>query len=150
MTTRTRIPRSPSVEEIHMFPFRTFIELLLLWTLACAAGAQYAQQGGKLVPSDATPNSGIGAAVAISADGNTALISGGTGGAGVEGSVTLFTFKHGVWSQQKLSPTGAYAVALSADANTVILSTGAAFVRINGIWSQSSLDVSGLVTGRGV
>ncbi len=94
-----------------------------------------------------------GASVALSADGNTAVV-GGPGDSSDVGAVWVFTRSNGTWSQQgpKLTGPGATAgaalgtsVALSADGNTAMVggsgdnsNAGAAwaFTRTNGQWSS--------------
>src|SRR5438067_1575871 len=89
--------------------------------------AQIVQQGEKLVGTGAVGAAGQGYSVAISADGNTAIVGGPFGAAG---GAWVYTRSGGVWSQQggKLVGTGAvggalqgYSVALSADGNTAIV-----------------------------
>ncbi|MBL9037663.1 MAG: hypothetical protein JNG84_04010 [Archangium sp.] len=126
------------------------------WVWAKTDGG-WSQQGPKLVGSGASgPASQQGRAVALSADGNTALVGGlydvpniGTGAAWV------FTRREGVWSQQgeKLVPIDSSfhavafggALALSADGDTALISgagdmnpRGSAwiFTRTDGVWSQ--------------
>jgi hypothetical protein len=95
-----------------------------------------------------------GISVALSADGNTAIV-GGSGDSSTVGATWIFTQSGGVWTQQgpKLVGTGAvggaqqgYSVALSADGNTAIVGgfadntmTGAAWVftrSSGGVWTQ--------------
>ena len=87
------------------------------------------QQGPKLTGSDATGPAGFGYSVALSADGNTALIGGRSDNGGV-GAAWVFTRSGSTWTQQgpKLTPgdeTGAggfgFSVALSADGNTALI-----------------------------
>jgi hypothetical protein len=128
------------------------------WVFTRAGGA-WTQQGGKLVGSDAVdaggayPNVLQGVSVALSADGNTALV-GGTRDNGFIGAAWVFTRGNGVWTQQgsKLVGSGVAtrsaqgrAAALSADGNTALVGgvldggyTGAVwvFTRANGAWSQ--------------
>ncbi|HEY1365033.1 MAG TPA: hypothetical protein VGF60_22505 [Xanthobacteraceae bacterium] len=120
------------------------------------------QQGEKLVgsgphsPADAASSPGRGLSVALSADGNTALV----GGWRTEGA-WVFTRSGDVWTQQgrKLVGSGAagsarqgISVALSADGNTAILggssdngNTGAAwiFVRSGEAWAQQGRKLVG-------
>jgi hypothetical protein len=134
------------------------------WVFTLSGGV-WTQQGSKLVGTGA--NTGLfncsvnqGASVALSADGNTAIVGGpgdNTGGAcapgGGVGAVWVFTQTAGVWSQQgsKLVNTAipgeqGYSVALSADGNTAGVggatgggvSSGVAgvFVRSGGVWNQ--------------
>src|ERR1700737_389778 len=74
----------------------------LLSCLAPAARAQFQQQGPKLVGTGAVGFAGQGASVAVSADGNTALVGGlydNQTGYG-SGAAWVFTRSDGVWSQQ--------------------------------------------------
>jgi uncharacterized protein (TIGR03437 family) len=127
-----------------------------VWVFTRAAGA-WSQQGVKLVGTGAVLGTFLGAAqgtsVALSADGNTALV-GGNGDNSGTGAVWVFTRSAGVWAQQgnKLVGTGAsgnarqgYSVSLSSDGNTAIVGgpydsgqTGAAwiFTRSGGVWTQ--------------
>ena len=107
------------------------------------SGSTWTQQGSKLIGSGAIGAAGQGFAVALSADGNTALIGGYTDN-GDAGAVWVFTRSGGTWTQQgtKLVGSGASAnakqgasVALSSDGNTSLIgaprdnsSAGAAFV----------------------
>ncbi len=111
-------------------------------------------QGHKLTVSDATASAYVGASVALSADGNTAIV-GGYGYNGGIGAAWVYTRSSGIWTQQaKLVGTGAVgnagqgiSVALSADGDTAIVggfrdngNAGAAWVytRSYGIWTQQA------------
>ncbi len=130
--------------------------------------AQFTQQGSKLVGTGGDAASFQGGAVAISADGNTAVV-GGIYDNNQQGATWVFTRNAGVWSQQgtKLVGTGGagdfvyqgYSVAISADGNTLIesgwrdnIDTGAVwiFTRNAGVWTQqgSKLVGSGAVGGQ--
>jgi hypothetical protein len=131
--------------------------VLGMLALAHAAAAQFTQQGSKLVGSDAAGGAAQGESVAISADGNTAIVGGPNDNSNA-GAAWVFTRGWGLWSQQwsqqgsKLVGTGAvgaasqgWSVALSADGNTAIVGgiydnswAGAAwvFARSGGVWSQ--------------
>jgi antibiotic biosynthesis monooxygenase (ABM) superfamily enzyme len=112
--------------------------------------AQFVQQG-KLVGTGAVGPAGQGQSVALSADGNTAIL-GGPGDNSDAGAAWVFTRSGTAWSQQsKLVGTGAgfegSSVALSADGNTAIFGgpfdnfeTGAAwvFTRSGTAWTQQS------------
>lgn len=140
---------------------------------ATAASAQiYSQQGGKLVGAGAiyqqVPTNAIGVSqgwgVALSGDGNTALVSGPSDNGGV-GAVWVFVRQNGVaWTQQgnKLVPSDTssftsfgQSVALSADGNTALIggpednnSMGAAWVftrASNGDWTQQGGKLVGTV-----
>jgi hypothetical protein len=116
------------------------------------ASAQFVQQGPKLVGTGATGVADQGISVALSADGNTAIIGGYEDDSGI-GATWVFTRNAPVWTQQgsKLIGVGATgaqqgrSVALSADGNTMIVGgyfddsgVGAArvFIRNGGVWSQ--------------
>ena len=115
--------------------------------------AQFSQQGEKLVGTGTIGYPEQGVSVALSADGNTAIIGGWCDNHDV-GAAWVYTRADGTWSQQgdKLVGTGyvgtpeqGVSVAISADGNTAIVGgyydnshTGAAWVytRSDGVWSQ--------------
>jgi hypothetical protein len=117
------------------------------------SNAQTVQQGNKLVGTGATGSASQGSAVAISSDGNTAIVGGCYDNSSV-GAVWVYTRSGGAWSQQgsKLVGTGAVggsmqgiSVAISGDGNTAVVggmsdnsNTGAAwvFTRSGGLWAQ--------------
>ncbi|MDO8991509.1 MAG: IPT/TIG domain-containing protein, partial [Daejeonella sp.] len=120
----------------------------------------WSQQGTKLLPSNnvgTTPR--FGKAVALSADGNTAIIGGDTDNSGV-GAAWIFTRSGSTWTQQQkltandnsgVSLQGA-SVALSADGNTAMvggnsdnsgIGAGWIFTRSNGVWSQQGSKLVG-------
>jgi antibiotic biosynthesis monooxygenase (ABM) superfamily enzyme len=116
-------------------------------------GAAWTQQGDKLVGTGAVGNAEQGWSVALSADGNTAIV-GGLADDRVTGAAWVFTRNGDVWSQQggKLvgrdavgSARQGHAVALSADGNIAIVGgphddakTGAAWIysRNGMVWNQ--------------
>src|SRR6516165_3890316 len=96
----------------------------MLWAALTTTGAQ---QGNKLVGTGAAGTANQGVSVALSADGNIALVGGPSDGDA--GTVWVFTRSNSVWTQQgnKLVGTGAvgvaeqgWSVALSADGNTAV------------------------------
>jgi uncharacterized repeat protein (TIGR02543 family) len=119
-----------------------------------------AQQGGKLVGTGSTGVSSQGQSVAVSADGNTAIVGGLSDNNGA-GAARVYTRSGGIWTQQgpKLVGTGAVgnanqgrSVSLSADGNTAIVGgiadngyVGAAwvFTRSGGIWTQQGPKLVG-------
>jgi hypothetical protein len=129
------------------------------WVFTRSAGV-WTQQGGKLVGTGGTGSPMQGSSVALSADGNTAIVAG-PGDNSNAGATWVFTRSAGVWTQQgsKLVGTGATGsahqgghVALSADGNTAIVggasdysNTGAAwvFVRSGGVWAQQGSKLVG-------
>ena len=118
-------------------------------------GNVWTQQGGKLVGTGAVSNANEGRSVALSADGNTAIVGGDNDNSQV-GASWVFTRNGTVWSQQgnKLVGTGAQgnasqgaSVSLSGDGSTAIVggpsdngSAGATWVytRRLGVWSQQN------------
>jgi hypothetical protein len=126
------------------------------------SGGVWSQQGPKLVGSGAVGPAAQGWSVALSDDGNTAIV-GGIGDNSNVGAAWVFTRSRGVWNQQgpKLVGSGAvgpvfvrqgYSVSLSSDGNTAIVggkddngSVGAAwvFTRSGGVWSQQGEKLVG-------
>ncbi|MFI5091127.1 MAG: hypothetical protein ACHP7P_13815 [Terriglobales bacterium] len=116
------------------------------------SGGVWTQQGSKLVGTGAVGAAAHGCSVAISADGNTAIVGGDSDNP--VGATWVYTRSGGLWSQQgaKLVGTGAvgfsaqgHSVAISADGNTAIVgghldnsAVGAAWVfkRSGGVWRQ--------------
>ena len=121
----------------------------------------WAQQGPKLVGSDAVGNANQGYSVSLSADGNTAIV-GGDADNGQAGAAWVFGLSAttSVWTQRgpKLVGSGAkgnaqqgFSVSLSADGNTAIVGGdadspfGAAWVwtRSGGVWTQQGSKLVG-------
>jgi hypothetical protein len=114
-------------------------------------GSTWTQQGKKIVANEETIQGRFGKSVALSADGNTALVGGSTDGPG--GSAWVLTREGSVWTQSKrLAPANeggedffGRSVALSSDGNTALVGgpghlghAGAAwaFVRTGSTWVQ--------------
>jgi hypothetical protein len=141
--------------------------LVALMVLVCAtllsshpALAQFSQQGPKLVGTGAVGGANQGTSVALSGDGNTAIV-GGYQDNGQAGAAWVWTRSAGVWIQQstKLFGSGAvgsarqgFSVALSAGGNTAIIggnadngNAGAAWVwtRSAGVWAQQGTKLVG-------
>jgi lipocalin len=140
-----------------------------VWIYTRSAGI-WSQQGNKLVGKGAAYDTYQGASVAISANGNTAIL-GGYRDSSNAGAAWIYTRSNGVWTQQgsKLVGTGATgranqgaSVALSADGNTAIVGgpadnevkiysgsgIGAAWIytRLNGVWTQQGNKLVGTGT----
>jgi len=129
------------------------------WVFTRSAGV-WSQQGNKLVGAGAAGSAFQGVSVALSGDGNTAIV-GGYADNDYVGALWVFTRSAGVWSQQgnKLVGTGfagtpseAFSVALSADGNTALVGgdydnsgTGAAwvFTRSASLWTQQGSKLVG-------
>ncbi len=123
--------------------------------------AQFTQQGPKLTGAGVVGLSEQGYSVAISSDGNTAVV-GGIKDNNFAGAVWVFTRSGGAWTQQgpKLVGTGAVggdveqgsSVAVSSDGNTLVEGgrddnsfAGAiwVFTRSGGIWTQQGQKLAG-------
>jgi hypothetical protein len=120
----------------------------------------WTQQGSKLVGADATGDVGQGWSVAMSADGNTAIVGGPWDNSNA-GAAWVYIRNGGVWTQQggKLVGPGSvgnaqqgWSVALSADGNTAIVggpsdnsNAGAAWVysRNGNVWTQQGSKLVG-------
>jgi trimeric autotransporter adhesin len=120
----------------------------------------FVQQGEKLTGGGGVGEGEFGIGVALSSNGNTALIGGSTDNSGI-GAAWVFTRSGGVWTQQgeKLTGTGetgkggfGQSVALSSDGNTALIggpfdnsSTGAAwvFTRSGETWAQQGSKLTG-------
>jgi hypothetical protein len=126
-----------------------------VWT---RSGGVWTQQGSKLVGTGALLNATQGYSVALSGDGNTAIVGG--PGDSFGGAVWVWTRSGGVWTQQgtKLvgsgfvgNPNQGRSVSLSADGNTAIVGgpgdngNGAAWVltRSGGVWTQQGTKLVG-------
>jgi hypothetical protein len=124
------------------------------------SGSVWSQQGSKLTGSGEAGAGLFADGVAISPDGNTALIGGPDDNSNV-GAAWVFTRSGGVWCQQGSKLTGSGAVgsglfgdgtALSSDGNTALIGApfdnsqvGAAwvFTRSGGVWSQQGSKLTG-------
>ena len=145
---------------LHRLLLRPFSVASLGFLAFFTVQAQFIQQGEKLTGTLAVGAAGQGGSVALSADGNTAVVGGPADNSGT-GAVWVFTRTSGVWSQQgsKLVGTGAVgnahqgsSVAISDDGNTVIVggpddNSGAGaiwiFTRTDGAWSQLGNKIVG-------
>ncbi len=124
------------------------------WVFVRSSGT-WSQQGGKLVGTGNVGSASQGSAVALSADGNTAVL-GGTDDNTFTGASWIFVRSGGVWSQQgsKLVGSGSIGsayqgsgVSLSADGNTMItggyndnsgIGASWVFTRSGGTWTQQA------------
>jgi hypothetical protein len=124
------------------------------------SGGVWTQQGSKLVGTGAVGSARQGVSVALSGDGNTAIVGRVADNEGA-GAVWVYTRSGGVWTQQgsKLVGTDAVgsarqggSVALSCDGNTAIVGgiadnkvTGAAWVhtRTDGVWTRTPAEYLG-------
>jgi hypothetical protein len=119
----------------------------------------WSQQGAKLIAGNETGAGMFGVSVALSSDGNTAIVGGSTDSSGT-GAAWIFIRSNGVWSEEaKLIGAGAVgnafqgiSVALSSDGNTALIggygdnaANGAAwvFVRSGATWTQQGSKLLG-------
>jgi sugar lactone lactonase YvrE len=125
------------------------------------SGSTWTQQGPKLTSTEEGSEARFGARVALSANGNTALV-GGPGDNKGAGAVWVFTRSGSTWTQQGSKLTGGSeesgaarfgsGVALSSDGNTAVIggpldTAGAgavwAFTRASEKWSQQGAKLAG-------
>ena len=124
------------------------------------SGATWVQQGSKLTGSGESGKARFGWSVALSSDGDTALI-GGLDDNGVAGAAWVFTRSGSTWTQQGSKLTGSgesgagdfgISVALSSDGNTALIggdddnkAVGAAwvFTRSGSTWIQQGSKLTG-------
>jgi len=134
--------------------------IVIIMFLPSAGWSQWIQQGSKLIPGNAIGSAIYhGYSVALSADGNTAIV-GGIGDNANAGAAWVYTRSGGAWIlQSKLIGTGAigsasqgFSVALSADGNTAVvggigdnINAGAVwvFTRSGGSWNQQGNKLVG-------
>jgi lipocalin len=123
-------------------------------------GSTWSQQGSKLVGSGGSANAEQGYSVALSSDGNTAIVGGPNDNSGV-GAAWVYTRTNRVWTQQGTKLIGAggvgnqsqgWSVALSADGNTALVGgsddnsfagAGWVFTRTANVWSQQGNKLVG-------
>jgi hypothetical protein len=129
------------------------------------AGSAWTQQA-KLTPKkgEESGEGHFGFSVALSSDGNTALIGGPGDNAGI-GAAWVFTRSGGVWTQQGSKLTGSEekgdfgeSVALSSDGSTALIGadldntfqgTAWVFTRSEGVWTQQAKLAGNEETGNG-
>src|SRR5262245_31941538 len=107
------------MDKIHITFARFLFSALLYCSLPRQASAHFMQQGNKLSPSDAgTTPSFFGGSVALSADGNTAIVGALTG----IGGAWIYTRSAGGWTQQGSKLVGLGAIGASLQGASVALS----------------------------
>jgi hypothetical protein len=130
------------------------------WVFTFSEETGWTQQGAKLTGGEEVEAGRFGFSVALSEDGNTAMIGGGNDHEGI-GAAWAFTRSEGTWTQQgaKLTGTGevgpghfGFSDALSADGNTALIGgvadnteVGAVwtFTRSAGVWTQQGSKLTG-------
>jgi hypothetical protein len=130
------------------------------WVFTRSSNGAWTQQGLKLVGSGSVAPDLQGSSVALSADGNTAIVGGYVDNS-FAGAAWVFTRSGSTWTQQGSKLVGGnavgvasqgYSVALSADGNTAIIggysdnsNIGAAwvFTRSGGVWTQQGSKLVG-------
>ena len=112
-------------------------------------GGVWTQQGAKLVGTGAVGAAGQGFSVAISGDGNTAIIGGWNDNSNL-GAAWVFTRSGGVWTQQggKLVGTGAVggahqgvSVAISTDGTTALVGGASDTTGVGAAWAYTRTGV---------
>jgi len=135
--------------------------ILVYLMLGDAASAQFVQQGNKLVGTGATDNGRQGQSIAISSDGNTAIVGGSQDNSNM-GAAWVWARSGTTWVQQGSKLVGSDAVgsfvaqgqsvAISADGNTAAVggyadnsNTGAVWVwtRSDAVWTQQGTKLVG-------
>src|SRR5262245_25398049 len=124
------------------------------------SGTTWTQQGEKLTGGGEVGAGGVGESVALSSDGNTALIGGPSDNA-IVGAAWVFTRSGSTWTQQgaKLTGTGeggqarfGHSPSLSSDGNTALIGGQAdngmvgaawAFTRSGSTWTQQGAKLTG-------
>src|SRR5262249_9768691 len=124
------------------------------------SGTTWTQQGEKLTGGGEVGAGGVGESVALSSDGNTALIGGHFDNANV-GAAWVFTRSGSTWTQQGEKLTGSgevgearfgHSAALSSDGNTALIGGQAdngmvgaawAFTRSGSTWTQQGAKLTG-------
>jgi hypothetical protein len=94
-------------------------------------GGTWSQEGEKLVGADITGPAGVGRAVAISADGNTAVAGGPNDDSG-KGAVWIFTRRAGVWRQSGKKLVGSAAIGAANQGRSVSISSSGTLVVVGG------------------
>ncbi len=130
-----------------------------VWVFTRSEGS-WTQQGAKLTGGEESGKSRFGSSVALSANGNTALVGGYEDGSGV-GAAWVFTRSEGSWTQQGPKLTGGsevgqghfgFSAALSSDGNTALIGGGGdngevgaawVFTRSEGSWTQQGAKLKG-------
>jgi hypothetical protein len=117
--------------------------VILLFLSSQLALAQFTQQGPKLVGTGASGKPGQGWSVALSADGNTAIVGDPGDNASIDsgiGAAWVYTRNNGVWTQQGSKLVGndatvllsqqGFSVSLSGDGNTAIVGENSAKLQL--------------------
>jgi hypothetical protein len=160
---RTVVPRMLNLGFGNLVPRRAgaFAIAMALTLLPAVCGyeaalAQFSQQGPKLVGTGTLSSAHQGASVAVSANGNTAIVGGPYDGQFAPGAAWVFTRTNGLWSQQQkligtndtLDANQGWSVAMSADGTTAAVggplnssSAGATwvFVLSGTTWTQQAM-----------
>jgi hypothetical protein len=100
------------------------------WVFARSPGGLWYQQGPKLMGTGATPAAQQAISVALSADGNTAMIGGNNDGN--VGAAWVFTRSDGLWIQQGQKLVGTGAVGSSNQGESVALSSNGRAAMVGG------------------
>jgi hypothetical protein len=122
--------------------------VLVFAALVCAAqpaAAQFTQQGPKLVGSGAAGAAQQGYSVALTADGNAAIV-GGPGDNSFAGAAWVFSQNGGVWTQPGQKLVGSGAVGAAGQGNSVALSTDGSTAIVGGPGNNSGAGAAWVFT----
>ena len=116
----------------------------------------YVQEGGKLTGTGALGNARQGASVAVSSNGNVAVV-GGPSDNGGKGAAWIYTRENGVWTQRvQLIPPDAIgraghgiSVALSADGRTAAVGGSGDNLNAGAVWVYTPANSSGSIMNTG-
>ena len=117
------------------------------WVWTRSAGV-WTQQGPKLVGSGAVGSAQQGGSVALSADGNTAIV-GGSGDNDNAGAAWVWKRSAGVWTQQSPRLVGSSAVGKAHQGNSVSLSTDGNTAIVGGLLDNSGAGAAWIWTRSG-
>jgi hypothetical protein len=112
------------------------------------SGSTWAQQGNKLVGSDIVGGAWFGKSVALSADGNTALVGGYNDNANA-GAGWIFTRSGSTWAQEGTKLVGTGAVGAAGQGHSVSLSADGSIAAIGGAFDDSQKGATWIFTRSG-
>jgi hypothetical protein len=109
------------------------------------SGEAWSQQGGKLTASGEGPDGELGEGVALSGDGNTALL-GAYADRGLQGSAWVFTRSGGAWAQRE-ELTGTEAIGTSRFGASVALSSEGTAALVGGYSDNAEVGAAWVFAG---
>jgi hypothetical protein len=130
---------------LHEILSRTVVILSLGFLALFPVQAQFVQDGEKLVGTGGVGRAWEGWSVALSSDGNTAIVGGIRDNANA-GAVWVFTRTSGVWSQQGTKLVGTGAVGNANQGRSVALSSDGKTAIVGGYWDSSNAGAAWVFT----